>query len=674
MTKDLPFVLPVITDEDICWATNLFELPATAFCGEDRTDPRQEVLKSMIPIDVAACPGSGKTTLLVAKLAILALRWQYRTRGICVLSHTNAARHEIEARIGHTAVGRRLLGYPHFIGTIHGFVNEFLALPWLRSKGYPIKIIDTDICRTMRWSNLPFKIRSGLESNNHNSSVLSVKSPEFSLGEVRWGKQRVLRTETPTYCAMKIACQLSATKGYFCYDEMFMWASELMTNVPGIVLMIRERFPLLFVDEAQDNSEEQSAILHRIFMDGDGSVVRQRFGDANQAIFDFIDAKETTTDGFPIDSIKKDLPNSHRFGQNIANLADPLGLSPYGLKGHGPKQKNLSINKSEAQHTILLFDENNIDKVLAAYGELLIETFSEQALREGTFTAVGQIHRYNGDDHKPRHIGHYWSDYDPELSSKEPKPRTFMQYVFAGLRDSQTTGQTHLAVEKIAEGILRLSGMAAGGAMRPHRRHNHRYVLTILEDFSVVRKTYEDLIAKFAMERDIPTKETWNGLWRGVVHNVATTIAGVSLSNPDALGFLEWKYGDGAPVVVSIAQKSHDNIYRFSRNNKEVAVKVGSVHSVKGETHTATLVLETFWHNHNLESIINWLCADQKGFVKQSMRIKNRLKIHYVAMTRPSHLLCLAMKRSIFEDNKGSIDMSKVQKLEQCGWQVKTIE
>ena len=143
MSSEGTFELPTVTDEDICRASRLLGLPVDAFYGTDGTDPRQEVLKCMDSVDVAACPGSGKTTLLVAKLAILAEKWQYRTRGICVLSHTNAARHEIEKHLGNTAAGRRLLDYPHYIGTIHGFVNEFLAAPWLRSRGYTIKMIDT---------------------------------------------------------------------------------------------------------------------------------------------------------------------------------------------------------------------------------------------------------------------------------------------------------------------------------------------------------------------------------------------------------------------------------------------------------------------------------------------------------------------------------------------------
>ena len=183
VNDSLGIAIPDVTDGDIRWVSSLLGLPGIAFFGHDGTDPRQVVLKSMEPMDVAACPGSGKTTLLVAKLAILAEKWRYRTRGICVLSHTNAARNEIETRLGNVSAGRRLLSYPHFIGTIHGFVNDFLAVPWLRSQGYPIKMIDTDICLERRWRALSFATRSGLQSNGHEPSVLVVKSPDFSVGD-----------------------------------------------------------------------------------------------------------------------------------------------------------------------------------------------------------------------------------------------------------------------------------------------------------------------------------------------------------------------------------------------------------------------------------------------------------------------------------------------------------
>ena len=116
--SDAESILPEIADHDIEWVRSLM--------GFDRFDePRRAFLKHRSTVDLSACPGSGKTTLIVAKLAILARKWPHRTKGICVLSHTNVAREQIEHRLGRTVVGQKLLAYPHFIDTIHGFVNRF---------------------------------------------------------------------------------------------------------------------------------------------------------------------------------------------------------------------------------------------------------------------------------------------------------------------------------------------------------------------------------------------------------------------------------------------------------------------------------------------------------------------------------------------------------------------
>ena len=92
---------------------------------------RRDIIKRLNTFDVQAYPGAGKTTLLVAKLAILAKKWPFTHKGICVLSHTNVAREEIESRLGDTELGRKLLSYPHFIGTIHSFADTFIGIPFV---------------------------------------------------------------------------------------------------------------------------------------------------------------------------------------------------------------------------------------------------------------------------------------------------------------------------------------------------------------------------------------------------------------------------------------------------------------------------------------------------------------------------------------------------------------
>ena len=140
---DVESLIPEITDEDIEWVRLIMGL-------DSFDEPRREFLKRRSTVDLSACPGSGKTTLIVAKLAVIDRKWPHRTKGVCVLSHTNVAREQIEHRLGSTVVGQRLLAYPHFIDTIHSFVNRFLALPWLCSNGYPTPTIDDDVTTAYR--------------------------------------------------------------------------------------------------------------------------------------------------------------------------------------------------------------------------------------------------------------------------------------------------------------------------------------------------------------------------------------------------------------------------------------------------------------------------------------------------------------------------------------------
>ena len=670
MSSEGEFQSPTITDEDICRATSLLGLPVNAFYGVDGTDRRQEVLKRMDSIDVAACPGSGKTTLLVAKLAILAEKWQYRTRGICIISHTNAARYEIEKHLGNTAAGRRLLGYPHYIGTIHGFVNEFLALPHLRSLGYPIKMIDTEVCYRRRWYSLSSNTRGALEQNHHELSVLSVKTPDFGVGQVRWGKGS-LGVERPTYIDIKKACRDSAIDGYFCYDEMFMWAENLIETVSGVVDVLRNRFPILLIDEAQDNSKEQSAILNRIFMEGGNSVIRQRFGDANQAIFDSQKAEEAVVDKFPgVNKVK--LQNSYRFGQTIADIANPLGLDPSGLQGVGPRK--LSASDSLAgKHTIFLFSENSASKVLDAYGALLLENFSDQELGGEKFiaTAVGHTHKLPEEikEHKfPHHISHYWLDYVPELAKHDPTPQTFMQYVFVGQGKSELRHETHAMVEKIAEGFLRLVNFADGekSAVRGKHSQFHRHILRLLKNFPEIQLKYQELLLQFTVKQEIPTLQTWNTYWCCVVRNIAETLAGSKLSE-EANHFLSWDDKLITPATTIDSNKSRNNLFSYCENGRNVSIRVGSIHSVKGQTHTATLVLETFWKKHNIEKLLPWIIKKKHGWKRDGVEQRDRLKSHYVAMTRPTHLLCLAMKQNVLKYEHMDI-------IRKSGWQVRQVQ
>ena len=653
--------LPEVSDQDVQWACKVLGLPETAFSGPDGTDPRLGVLRANGTLDVEACPGSGKTTLLVAKLAILARHWKEVERGICVLSHTNAARREIEKKLGATSEGKRLLSYPHYVGTIHGFVNEYLALPWLRSKGITIEAVDNDICLNWRWSRLPFSTRRTLAKRRESLHRLRYQNSEFDLGDIPWGKGGVLGRASATYQSMQRVCRSSFEAGLFCHDEMFVWASDLLDQRPEVARYLRRRFPLLLIDEVQDNSESQSLLLQRIFMAGDHAVIRQRFGDQNQAIYAYEGQNGATIDSFPIEDIKRTLPNSYRFGNSVAALADPLGVSPHGLVGQGGVGRS-GEPELVGRHAIFLLDDDNAERVIDEYVAYLRQEFGAAELSCGDFTAVGAVHRTHKNDHLPFSVKHYWPEYDPEISSAEPRPKTLLQYLAAGRRLAELSGETKDLVEKLAEGVLRLVRLMSPEAAIGTRKRNHRYVVELLEKNTDALEMYWCLVRTFAISRLAPSQDKWDADYRPLFEDVARVMSAADEIPAAAIEFLSWSEIGS----VDAAKAKRNNVHRDATQDPAIKVRVGSIHSVKGETHTATLVLETFYYAHHLKELKPWLLGQAQGGIGQSDRTKERLRLHYVAMTRASRLLCVAMRADAFDD-------AEIGVLRGNGWRVARI-
>lgn len=634
-------VFEPISDQEIEWALGVMRLPLNAFAGDDGNDPRLAVMRSLNTLDIEACPGSGKTTLLVAKLAILASRWNSRRQGICVLSHTNAARIEIGDRLSSTSAGHLLLRHPHFVGTIHSFVNEFLAIPWLRSKGWPIKVIDTQIALNNRWRRLPWGTRNYLERQHDGPTALGYTQADFAGG----GKS-AYSSGTDTHQNMLKACRESTAEGYYCFDEMFVWATELLDRCPDAIKVIRARFPLVFIDEVQDNSELQSAFLYRLFMNGDGPVVRQRFGDSNQAIYYRTGASGAVTDTFPGDA-KADLPNSFRFGQVVADLAAPLGVRPQALVGRGPTASR--IEHGGLQSVLFLFSDDSVLGVLPAYAQHLIDSFPREALARGDFTAVSGVHRAENDDHLPRFMGHYAPTYDPDVSGQQPKPKTLVQFLSRARLELTGSRDTHPIANCCAEGILQLVRLAGVDVPFSLRKSPNRYLLERLQS-DEARKLYLDLLEWLLSSRCEPSQEAWRVQVAPAALAIAETIAGREIR--DQHDFLAWGEADAQARATDLPRQS-TNLFQYPFDDPKVSIRLGSIHSVKGETHTATLVLESYHQSHHLKKLIPWLIgkrpkagADNTG---ETDALKERLKLHYVGMTRPSHLLCLAMRKDAFK-------------------------
>jgi len=254
------------------------------FDDEDRIS----VLEAMQSIDVQACPGSGKTTLIAAKLILLAKKWPFSDRGICVLSHTNIAKDEIVERLkkSKTPEVQRLLSYPHFIGTFQEFAGKFLAFPQLRSVGIDIKCVDTDICVDLIYSTISQRTRSYIDRKNNFSNVLYDFSIEYGEGKLSI-KVPTFNGESTSnsYKNLRAAKEKLIGDGHLFYRDVYVFAQMLLSKNPAALGALRKRFPCVFIDEMQDTQKFQDELINKIFPQGDPKVIIQRFGDPDQAIF-----------------------------------------------------------------------------------------------------------------------------------------------------------------------------------------------------------------------------------------------------------------------------------------------------------------------------------------------------------------------------------------------------
>jgi hypothetical protein len=623
--------------------------------------PRHAFLTALNTLDVSACPGSGKTTLIVAKLAILVRKWPHRTKGICVLSHTNVAREEIQRRLGSTIVGQRLLGYPHFIDTIHGFVNRFLALPWLNSKGFPHPTIDNDVTTAYRRGVLGIKkywtVQKYLERKNSGFDRLRLCTRD--LGFDLSGRAFPARSSAESFKLAKLAIKTAAEAGYFCYDEMFVWARALLEDFPDAASWLRRRFPFVIIDEMQDTFDAQGAILHMVFPRTSPEIVIQRVGDPNQEIFEYSETKQDKSDPFPDPVCTLGIPNSHRFGPDIAALASPFAITPVGtggLCGIGPKA--ITGVAAACPHAIFIFPGDSTAGILDAYGKHVLTIFDDGALAAGTVSAVGGVHQdaseiAPGHAHFPKSVPHYWSGYTAEICRKEPHPNVLVQYVRAAHAIVREGHDLSPGIERIASGLIRLAGHVGDAGKLKRKARIHRTIVDALRDDAAALAAYRRFVKALLIDWMPLTADNWS-VMRADILTIASALCEGTAEQANASRFLAWSETEACSAVGSATSLNDPgpNVYRVTDGNRQVDIRLGSIHSIKGQTHLATMVLNTYWHDHSSKCMFPWLLGTKLNGSSARDRDRKRLLQTYVAMTRPSHLLCFAVPRPIFGNDQ----------------------
>lgn len=583
---------------------------------------QRRVIRCFSKENIQACPGSGKTTTLAAKLLLLRNKIPRGLNGgICILTHTNVAVDMIKERLGHEGAAF-YSSYPNYLGTIQSFVNKYLAIPaYKQTYKSSIEAIDDDVFYAVigRRSNYAFNAASYLSRNKgiEHLGVLSFNMHNFDISEVITSSDPVVGKHTTSYGELERLKHAILADGFLKFDEAYSLAFKYLREHPKLIPLFSRRFPLVFLDEMQDTEEFQYLLLNKLF--GTESIL-QTIGDGNQDIFghyEAVSAHWPTSANFSI-------ATSSRFSQQIADTVQKAGVEQQQLIGNRVT--------SEILPHIIVYDDNTVQLVKDKFGEIIISNGLHHR-EDAIFKAVGgrkdaghvNIKSYFPDFNKSANkIKEYYSSMDDYLNA----------LTVSTLKSSNVKGLKDILFSMMLQ-VLKLS------AVRDTVR-DRLFTSRSLERYLI--ENDPELYQRFRLQIEKSINDFLNGeeIKTGIIDfiqskllphfgTVITTALSAFISEP--------------PTILISSTPTKHNIYETIYNDEKVEISFQTIHSVKGETHTGTLYLETFNRAYDVTKILPLLCKSQNrtnGYINSN---RGRMKQAYVAMSRPTDLLCLAVHK-----------------------------
>jgi DNA helicase II / ATP-dependent DNA helicase PcrA len=640
--------------------------------GEEFDNERIVFIKNLDSIDLQAVPGSGKTTALLAKLLIIEKELPFKDgSGVLVISHTNAAVNQIKHRIGRFCP--KLFSYPNYVGTIQGFVDQFLARPFAQNfLGVNLRWIDSELYqdrlwkkfRAIYWSDDYEKpgtlfygrhIKNCLkEANQDNQQAKNlcdqriekeVKDLYFDYTDCSiktFNDEKVILKDPSNkkYQGIKTIIDEIIKEETISFEYAYNMANALLKRSPIFKQLIRKRFRYVFVDEMQDMEKNQYQLLEDLFHCSE--VVFQRIGDKNQAIF----SGKINLEEIWIDREKR-LPvqGSHRLSPGVAEVVNNFAIDK--------KYKIEGKRSGDILPHIIVFSDESIAQVIPTFTELIKKNIPQDVICASDYPI--QVIGWIKEPSQGRlGIKSFYENFEP--------PTATAKIFYPNLK-------THLSLSAISKDQKNLLGVVRKGIldaiitvfrMEKIVRDNGRYfsVKSLLKNLKESRvEFYED----FKLKMFIWSKSIFEG-------KLDETYDSIKSFLPELLILFDKQVSNSSDFINGDESNSFQENIKTDVSKKDnkikcpntgLEVKVGTVHSAKGETHLATLYVETYYNKkHESERLSNCFCGEKK--ILKNKQDKESARIAYVAMSRPTNLLCFAMHQDRYVLIKNSIKGWKI--------------
>jgi len=679
----------IIKDEHINEAERLL-INGNRFDGEERLP----FIKNLNSCDLLAVPGSGKTTALLAKLYCIAKHLPFSDgSGILVLSHTNAAVNEIENNLKKHCPN--IFTYPSFIGTIQSFVNRYLANPICIEKyGSYISINDNDIYEnevkkfyySLNWSKRgvePKKLINKLFGLVNAGKQVDfpegcakimdfLKWFEFNINERKliYNNRTILKYDSANrdYYLMVEDWKIKLlSKGLLNFHDSYNLGNLYIDSHPEIINILRKRFKLIFIDEMQDLEKFQIDIIDKIFYEESSPSIIQRIGDINQSIYSSGKRVKVESDWVPRNQVY--LKGSNRLTQEIASIVNFFTLDRQADEEGTPRfiVNGLRELENPIKPHIVLFDNGSKVNLEGKFKEL-IKSFSLQETREAKkygFKIIGWNAKWNNDqDHSEKlRLENIFGSYKKEAKGNKETYDSLSKYLQLFDHEKKTLEAARKAVLNALIHVLRIEGKTYLVKIRENEvsRYYSKYELIKFIknpenncDYELFKKLIYVCANRLAMKMEY---EIVYEFLKKLITNKFKTWFNLTI-NLETQSFIGNEFEE--IVIANNTSTTEADI------DIEVKIDIGTVHSSKGQTHCATMYVETAYQRPIYESN-KVIKSDSNPFLHQEHRCNGKfdrqaLKMMYVGFSRPTHLLCFACL-------KENID-SEIEDYRALGWEI----
>ena len=255
----------------------------TTFSVKLNQQQKEAVQSTKGPVLLLAVPGSGKTTVLVTRLGYMIYCKNIPPESILTVTYTVAATKDMSERFA-VRFGEDMAKRLEF-RTINGICARIIQYYGRRIGKTPFELVKDEKATTGMLIRICQDHGMGYptESDLKNVKTLITYIKNMMLNEEELQK---LEEESDIRIAgiYREYCRQMREQKLMDYDDQMLYAYNMLRKDPGVLAYFQNRYPYICVDEAQDTSKIQHAII-ALLAAGTGNLFM--VGDEDQSIYGF---------------------------------------------------------------------------------------------------------------------------------------------------------------------------------------------------------------------------------------------------------------------------------------------------------------------------------------------------------------------------------------------------